>query len=109
MAASVRSAVAETMSDLLHSASLLERTPECAAALEAEAQQRVEELRELADRVERLHAAAESGDVERPTRLQALLRVLRAEEHARAELGSTVEEEQPAHQELRLGPGRGGE
>jgi hypothetical protein len=109
MAAGVRAAVAETMSDLLHTASLLERTPECAAALEAEAQQRVEELRELADRVERLHAVAEAGDVERPTRLQALLGVLRAEERARAELGSTVEEEQPALQELRLGPGRGGE
>jgi hypothetical protein len=109
LAPDVRAAVAETMSDLLHTAALLERTPECAAAMEPEAEQRVQELHELADRVEQLHAAAEAAQVERPTRLQALLHDLRAEQSARAELSATAGEEAPALQQLRLGSsGEGG-
>jgi hypothetical protein len=100
IALDVRAAVAETMRELLHTASLLERTPECATAVEPEAQERVQELQELADRVEALHVAAEAAQIERPTRLQALLTDLRAEQHARLELGSAAEEEPSALQEL---------
>lgn len=100
IAPDVRAAVAETMSELLHTATLLERTPECAAAMEPEAEERVQELRELADRVEQFHAAAEAAQVERPTRLQALLAGLRAEQRARAELSSAAAEAPVALQEL---------
>jgi hypothetical protein len=109
LAPDVRAAVAETMSELLHTAALLERTPECAAAMEPEAHARLQELHELADRVEQLHAAAEAGQVERPTRLQALLSDLRAEQSARAELSPAAGEQAPALQELRLGSGGEGE
>jgi hypothetical protein len=75
--------------------------------VEPEAQERVQELHELADRVEALHMAAEAAQIERPTRLQALLSDLRAEQHARSELGSAAEDEPSVLQELQLGSSGG--
>jgi len=97
LAPAVRAAALETMAELFHTAALIEATPENAGALESEAGARVRELGELAAQVERLHgeAMSEEAQVDGPTRIQALLQELHADERARGELateGGGVEE-----------------
>ncbi|MFN3649080.1 MAG: hypothetical protein ACK47B_05815 [Armatimonadota bacterium] len=89
------------MAAVLHVAALLNRSPESAGAHAPEAAARTDELRELADQVERLRAGEITLDAAgRESRIQEVLRELRQDEAARRELSPAAE---PEREGLRLG------
>jgi hypothetical protein len=93
----IRAAGDEAIIEILHQAALAGRYPEIARQHETQARERLLELTELANHVERLQL--EGGAPPRLSRIQDLLQQLREEQGARAELsqGST----EPAVQEIR--------
>lgn len=96
-----------TMAELLDTAALLNRLPETAPRLEAEARSRVRELTELGGEVERLRGASLSSPVpaEDATPVRRLLEELRADQRAREELHRSWSEPEEQRIELRAGAG----
>lgn len=94
-----------TMAQLLDTAALLNRLPETATHLEAQARSRVRELTELAGEVERLRSASLSSPApaEEATPVSRLLEELRAEQRAREELHRSWSEPEEQRIKLRAG------
>jgi hypothetical protein len=88
LAPNIRAAIDEAMAEILHHAALLDKFPEAGSPLEAQAQGRIAELKDLADQVARLGPSAEAPRAlgEGSSRLQDVLGELRADERAREEL-----------------------
>jgi hypothetical protein len=88
----IYAATDEAMAEILHAAALVDRFPESGARWESQTSGRVEELRELADQVERLQNAAPAPAAlgSGASRLQDVLGELRAVEQACEELRFTA-------------------
>jgi hypothetical protein len=92
LAPNIIAATDEAMAEILHAGALVDRFPESGSRWEAQTAGRVEELRELADQVERLQnsASPSAALTEGVSRLQEVLAELRAVEQAREELRVAV-------------------
>jgi hypothetical protein len=86
MAPSILAAADEAMATLFHTAAQIEKFPESSAAVQAEAESQIAELRELAEQMEEICAAAEPSVSS--SRLQTVREALRAELRAREELNA---------------------
>ena len=98
LAPTIYAAADEALAEILDLAARCERYPETGAQVRAQAQSGIEELKALAERVERLQATmdtAERTDTE-VSRIQTVLKDLHADEQAREELQQIIT---PAGQE----------
>lgn len=86
MAPSIAAAADEAMAAIFHVAAQIDKFPESSASVQAQTQQQIAELHDLADQVERLCALSETPS---STRLQTVLQTLRADLQAREELNTT--------------------
>jgi hypothetical protein len=82
----------ETMAEMLDLAARSERYPENGAQFGAQGKRRIDELKALADQVERLQATVDSAATDAPqvSHIQAVLKELHADAQAREELQQTV-------------------
>jgi hypothetical protein len=93
MAPTIRAAADQAMAEVLHNGALVNRYPESAAAQVEQARERAQELRELADRVERLQSeVARPAGLGAPSAVREVLDALAHEESARKELRAASEE-----------------